>query len=192
MNADLERTLVELGPEYRAVVARLKAAREVEPVVRFGLKGLAPGRAAGSVISRLAPGRADLAPGRAGRSPFSYLVAASLVAALALAVLYVAPRGGGSAAEVPLTVYTVAYAPTEEALEIIVASQRADGSWSNDFLTRQNAAALRASEDARMKIAYRRAARYLRSKGLNPLTDEELKLRGEYAAKALAAWPGRS
>ena len=185
MNADLERTLEELGPEYRAVVARLKAAREVEPVVRFGLKGLAPGRAAGSVISRLAPGRA-------ARSPFSYLVAASLVAALALAVLYVAPRGGGSAAEVPLTVYTVAYAPTEEALEIIVASQHADGSWSNDFLTRQNAAALRASEDARMKIAYRRAARYLRSKGLNPLTDEELRLRGEYAAKALAAWPGRS
>ena len=58
----------------------------------------------------------------------------------------------------------------------------------------QNAAALRASEDARMKIAYRRAVRYLRSKGLNPLTDEELKLRGEYAAKALAlaARPGRS
>lgn len=162
MNADLENTVGELGPEYRDVVARLRAAREVEPV-RFGLK--------------------DLAPVRTARSPLSYLVAASLVAALALAALYVAPRGGG-AADVPLTVYTVAYAPTEEALELIVASQRADGSWSNDFLTRQNAAALRASDDERMRVAYRRAVRYLRTKGLSPLTDAELKARGEYAAKS--------
>ena len=177
MNADLEKTVGELGPEYRDVVARLRAAREVEPV-RFGLKDLVPGR----VADRRYP---DLAPGRVARSPFSYLVAASLVAALALAVLYVMPRGGGAAAEVPLTVYTVAYAPTEEALEAIVASQRADGSWSNDFLTRQNAAALRASDEDRMRVAYRRAVRYLRSKGLSPLTDEELRQRGEYAAKTL-------
>ena len=175
MNADLENTVGELGPEYRDVVARLRAAREVEPM-RFGLKDLAPGR----VADRRFP---DLAPGRTARSPLSYLVAASLVAALALAALYVAPRGGG-AANVPLTVYTVAYAPTEEALELIVASQRADGSWSNDFLTRQNAAALRASDDERMRVAYRRAVRYLRTKGLSPLTDAELKARGEYAARS--------
>jgi hypothetical protein len=168
MNADLEKTVEELGPGYRDVVARLRAAREVEPA-RFGLKDLAPGRAA---------------PWCAARSPFSYLAAASLVAALALAVLYVMPRGGSTAAEVPLTVYTVAYAPTEEALELILASQRADGSWSNDFLTRQNAAALRASGDERMRVAYRRAVRYLRTKGLAPLTDAELKARGEYAAKS--------
>ena len=168
MNADLEETVGELGPGYRDVVARLRAAREVEP-------GKAP-----------VTGRAGAAPWCAARSPFSYLVAASLVAALALAVLYVMPRGGSTAAEVPLTVYTVAYAPTEEALEAIVASQRADGSWSNDFLTRQNAAALRASDEDRMRVAYRRAVRYLRSKGLAPLTDEELRQRGEYAAKTLA------
>ncbi len=191
MNADLEKTLGELAPEYRDVVARLRAAREVEPV-RFGLKDLAPGRVADRRYPDLAPGRVadrrypDLAPGRVARSPFYYLVAASLVAALALAVLYVMPRGGSAAAEVPLTVYTVAYAPTEEALEAIVASQRADGSWSNDFLTRQNAAALRASGEDRMRVAYRRAVRYLRSKGLSPLTDEELRQRGKYAAKALA------
>ncbi|MBR1921790.1 MAG: hypothetical protein IJ829_07315, partial [Kiritimatiellae bacterium] len=83
-------------------------------------------------------------------------------------------------------VYTIAYAPTEEALEELVASQRADGSWGNDFLTRQNAAALRSSPDARMQIAYRRAVRYLRTKGLAPLSDGELKSRGEYAAKFLA------
>lgn len=167
MNADLEKTVGELGPGYRDVVARLRAAREVEP-------GKAP-----------VTGRAGAAPWCAARSPFSYLAAASLVAALALAVLYVMPRGGSTAAEVPLTVYTVAYAPTEEALEAIVASQRADGSWSNDFLTRQNAAALRASDEDRMRVAYRRAVRYLRSKGLSPLTDEELRQRGEYAAKTL-------
>ncbi len=172
MNADLEKTVGELGPGYRDVVARLRSSREVEPA-RVGLK--AP-----------VPGCAGRAPWGAARSPFSYLAAASLVAALALAVLYVMPRGGGAAAEVPLTVYTVAYAPTEEALEAIVASQRADGSWSNDFLTRQNAAALRASGEDRMRVAYRRAVRYLRSKGLSPLTDEELRQRGEYAAKTLA------
>ena len=163
MNADLEKTVEELGPAYRDVVARLRASREVEPT-RIGPKALTPGRAS--------------------RSPVSYLAAASLAAALALAVLYVAPRGGDAAAEVPLTVYTVAYAPTEEALELILASQRADGSWSNDFLTRQNAAALRASGDERMRVAYRRAVRYLRTKGLAPLTDAELKARGEYAARS--------
>jgi len=178
MNRDLERTLEELGPEYRAVVARLRSSREVEPG-RFGLKGLAPGLAGSS--------------SRATWRRVGYLVAAS-IGVLGFSVFM---QGAANAPREPYAgarVYTVAYAPTEEALETIVASQRADGSWSNDFLTRQNAAALRASEDARMKIAYRRAVRYLRSKGLNPLTDEELKLRGEYAAKALAlaAWPGRS
>ena len=171
MNGDLEKTLEELGPEYRAVVARLRSAREVEPV-RIGLKGFAPGRAGSSsgAIWRKA----------------GYLVAASVVVALGFSVFM---QGAANAPREPYAgakVYTVAYAPTEEALEIIVASQRADGSWSNDFITRQNAAALRASEDERMKIAYRRAVRYLRSKGLAPLTDDELKVRGEYAAKVLA------
>ena len=161
MNGDLESTLNELGPEYRDVVARLRSAREVAPRIR---------RPASGVLFR-----------RVG-----YLVAASLVAVLGLSIFLQdaanAPREPYAAAKV----YTVAYAPTEEALEVIVASQRTDGSWSNDFITRQNAAALRLSNDARMKIAYRRAVRYLRSKGLSPLTDEELKLRGEYAARALA------
>ena len=164
MNADLENTVEELGPAYRDVVARLRAAREVEP----------------KKAARCSCGQSDDAN---SHTVPPWLVAASLAAVLALAVLCIAPRGGESAADVPLTIYTVAYAPTEEALELIVASQRADGSWSNDFLTRQNAAALRASEDERMRVAYRRAVRYLRAKGLSPLTDAELKARGEYAAK---------
>ena len=164
MNGDLESTLNELGPEYRAVVARLRSAREIEP---SGTRALS--------FTHTVWWR------RAG-----YLVAASLAVVLGLSIFMQdaanAPREPYAGAKV----YTVAYAPTEEALEVIVASQRADGSWTNDFITRQNAAALRASEDARMKIAYRRAVRYLRSKGLAPLTDEELKLRGEYAARAIA------
>ena len=64
MNGDLERTLEELGPEYRAVVARLRSSREVEPG-RFGLKGFAPGHAGSS--SRATWRRAG------------YLVAASIV-----------------------------------------------------------------------------------------------------------------
>ena len=164
MNGDLESTLNELGPEYRDVVARLRSAREVEPsgTRAFSLPRTEWWRRAG------------------------YLAAASLAVALGLSIFMQdaanAPREPYAGAKV----YTVAYAPTEEALEVIVASQRADGSWSNDFITRQNAAALRASDDARMKIAYRRAVRYLRSKGLSPLTDDELKVRGEYAAKVLA------
>ncbi len=163
MNADLERTIGELGPAYRDVVARLRSSSEVEPS--------AAGR-------RLSPH-----PSRIWVR-FGYLVAASLFAAISFCILFQespAPRRIHAAG-----VYTVAYAPTEEALETIVASQRADGSWSNDFLTRQNAAALRSSSDKRMRIAYRRAVRYLRAKGLEPLTDGELKARGEFAAKALA------
>ena len=173
MNGDLEKTLDELGPEYRAVVARLKSAREVEPGTKHQWRShesTSPALPSAGTLFR-----------RAG-----YLVAASLLVALGLSIFL------QDAAQSPRTpyagakVYTVAYAPTEEALEVIVASQRADGSWTNDFITRQNAAALRASDDARMKIAYRRAVRYLRSKGLSPLTDDELKVRGEYAAKVLA------
>jgi len=164
MNGDLENTLNELGPEYRDVIARLRSAREVEP----------------------SDTRVSSFPRTEWRRRIGYLVAASIAVALGLSIFMQdaanAPREPYAGAKV----YTVAYAPTEEALEIIVASQRADGSWTNDFITRQNAAALRVSDDARMKIAYRRAVRYLRSKGLSPLTDDELKVRGEYAAKVLA------
>ena len=164
MNGDLESTLNELGPEYRDVVARLKTAREVEPsgTCDFSFPRTEWWRRAG------------------------YLAAASLAVALGLSIFMQDAANAPREPYAGVKVYTVAYAPTEEALEVIVASQRADGSWSNDFLTRQTAAALRASDDARMKIAYRRAVRYLRSKGLSPLTDDELKVRGEYAAKVLA------
>ena len=173
MNADLENTLDELGPAYRDVVARLKVARDVEPRTKHQGRGL-------ESTSPALPGAGTLL-WRVG-----YLAAASVVVALGLSVFM---RGAANAprAQFPSpTAYTAAYVSTDEALEAIVTTQRADGSWKNDFLTQQNAAALRASPDARMRVAYRRAVRYLRSKGLAPLTDAELKARGDRAAKMLA------
>jgi len=174
MNGDLEGTLNELGPEYRAVVARLRLACEVEPSTKHQRRS----RESTSDAVAKAPGTFFRRVG--------YLVAASLFVALGLSIFMQdvadAPREPYAGAKV----YTIAYAPTDEALEAIVASQRADGSWSNDFITRQNAAALRASCDERMRIAYCRAVRYLRFRGLSPLTDDELKVRGKYAAKVLA------
>lgn len=162
MSRDLEETLGGLEPGCRDVVARLRAAREIEPTCGFS-----------------APRRWRIA---------APLVAASVTAVLLGAVVcrFVSQSRMARTSDAGMRIYTVAYAPTSEALEIIVSSQRADGSWANDFLTRQNAAALRASQDARFQLAYRRAVRYLRSKGLSPLTDEELSARGARAARFLA------
>jgi len=172
MSRDLETTLDELGPECRAVVSRLKAAREAEWRTAGG-----GGRAAGEW--RRAGCRRLLC--RTG-----YLVAASLFAAIAFSIFFQDAAKAPSRPFSTANVYTVAYASTPEALEAILASQRSDGSWSNDFITRQNAAALRSSGEERMRTAYRRAVRYLRTKGLAPLTDEELKDRAAFAEKTLA------
>ena len=167
MNADLERTLDELGPEYRAVVSRLKAGREAR-------------RPTSGVRAPTFDAR------RPAARPAGFLVAAAFAVALTFAFLFQDAARPRRSPYAGARIYTVAYAPTEEALEQIVASQHADGSWSNDFITQQNAAALRASDDARMRVAYRRAVRYLRSKGLAPLTDDELKARAAHAAHVLA------
>ena len=54
MNRDLEETLNELGPDYRAVVARLCAAREAQdfrrPVFRLRSEALRPMLAASILI----------------------------------------------------------------------------------------------------------------------------------------------
>jgi len=114
----------------------------------------------------------------------AYLVAASLLVFLGLGVLFREPTVRGTSDS--RMVYTVAYAPDETALASILASQRPDGSWDNDFITRQNAAALRNAPDANMHIAYKKAVRYLKSRGLRPLSDDELKARGDEAARVLA------
>lgn len=107
----------------------------------------------------------------------AYLAAAVVVIVLGLAVVF-----GPSPATRPSAaphIYTIAYAATSDALEAIVAAQKADGSWENDFLTQQNAAALERATDPTQRIAYLRAVRYLRKKGLQPLTPSELAARRE-------------
>jgi len=168
MNADLEKTLDELGPAYRDMVLKMKAAPEASPVGR-------PFSPFGASARRPASGRVP------------YLVAAALAAFVALAVVVrsaFAPGGAGaSAVHNP---YTLAYGGmSESAVDEMLRTQRPDGSWANDFITRQNAAALRGVASA--SVAYRRAVRYLRSKGLSPLSPAELRERGALAAKTLAS-----
>lgn len=157
MTKDLEETLAELGPGYDGLVNALKQARAVgrrESARRIAAKRL--------LMRRVA-----------------YLVAASLAIALAFVSLVVAPlpRAGvqhASRHAVP-AIYTAAYAG-EDSAEALVRSQSPDGSWNgSDFVTRQNAAALRGVASA--SVAYRKALRYLRSRGLAPLSDDELRSR---------------
>ena len=166
MNRDLEETLEELGPEYRGVVNRLRAAQEVSPAhssarvqARIGLLS----------------------------SAARVVAAAGLLAAACVAVAVkfggpgassVTPRGGSASFTGE---YSLAYTGDVESL---LRTQNADGSWANDFLTRQNAAALRGAKGA--DEAYRRAVRYLRMKGLSPLSDGELRERGAFAAQCAA------
>ena len=90
------------------------------------------------------------------------------------------------AVDAPRSAYVLAYSPDAATVAVIVRTQHADGSWDNDFLTRQNAAALRSASGDAPRIAYRRAVRYLRAKGLAPLSDAELRARGDRAARRLA------
>ena len=162
MSADLEETLAELGPDYRKVVDRLRAPFAGDE------------------------GRVDEARGarRIGfLGPVATLLAASLAVAFAWHFLSapadaVAP--GEPVCATGVARYTLALAPSAASVDEIVRTQSADGSWGNDFLTRQNAAALRNVASAR--VAYCRALRYLRSKGLSPLSDAELRSRAAQAS----------
>lgn len=140
MNADLEQELQE-HPELRPVADRLRAGREL-------------------VAERTIPVRRPFPATRAFRIASS-LAAASLLAAVAFSVWF---RPGPSRQ----TVRHVSYGAREYRLTVeeMVATQNPDGSWQNDFLTQRNAALLRHVPAA--AIAYKRAVRYLRSKGMTP------------------------
>ncbi|MGN0833378.1 MAG: hypothetical protein ACI4RD_06990 [Kiritimatiellia bacterium] len=138
MNADLERELQE-HPELRPVVGRLLAGRERN-------------------VERALPVRRPLFASRVLRFA-PPLAAASLLAALAFSVWF---RPAPSGQPVRRGVYGAReYHLTAEEM---IATQNPDGSWQNDFLTQRNAAVLRNVPSA--AVAYKRAVRYLRSKGL--------------------------
>lgn len=159
MTNDLEETLRELGPAYRPVVDRLVAAYQPPTPL--------------SVIDR-SPVRTDAHPHGVGRIigwSVAYLVAASLLVLVGVAVVF---RRAPSA---PSPVYTVrvstaareylyAHVRNDAAVKEMIRSQRPDGSWQNDFLTRQNADALRQCPDAAAQLAYRKALRNMRMRGL--------------------------
>lgn len=136
MNRDLEEQLSEMGPEYRAVVARLRAAREADPFCRSGRTGAAWKSAC--------------------------LIAASLLVILGLGVVLCTSQPPDPSTSQP------AYGAHEYKMGIdeMIATQNPDGSWQNDFLTRRNADALKFCGDPAAQVAYRKAMRNLRVRGV--------------------------
>ena len=143
MNRDLDEQLNEMGPEYRAVVARLRAsggAEDFRRETRDGRRGFM------SEVFRLK----------------SCLTAASLLVLVGLGVLFLrtsdARRETRAAGVVPHE-----YAMT---VDEMIATQNADGSWKNDFLTRRNAAALKVCGSPAAQVASKKALRNLRVRGI--------------------------
>ena len=133
MNRDLDEQLNEMGPEYRAVVARLRAsggAEDFRRETRDGRRGFM------SEVFRLK----------------SYLTAASLLVLVGLGVLFL--RTSDARRE---TRAAGAACPREYAMTVdeMIATQNADGSWQNDFLTRRNAEALRVCGAPSARVAYK-------------------------------------
>ena len=161
MTGDLEETLNELGPGYREVVDRLmSASRPWE------------GAVAAARLERPASGVA-LARGRQA----GYLAAALLLAVLGLAALFCAPRARGTRSAARAPVYTVRATTAENeyrlalirddaAVREMIRTQNPDGSWKNDFLTRRNAEALKDCRGPEAQLAYKKAIRNLRARGL--------------------------
>lgn len=89
-----------------------------------------------------------------------YLLAASLLLIVSLGIFLHHPRPSQTSHE-----YSLAYSRTAEAIEEMIATQKPDGSWKNDFLTRQNAAALKACPAPAAQVAYKKAMRNLRVRG---------------------------
>ena len=183
MSADLENTLAEMGESYRDVVAFLKSAygplqvsAEAEPF-SDSQRGIADSRAA-------AQKRLSSKSGFSIRGIAGAMLAAASVALLAgfYAVMSrnIASRDAAPAMRA-VSKYTLAYGG-RGAVEKLIETQNPDGSWASDFLTRQNAAALRSAAGA--EVAYRKAMRYLRKNGLAALSDEEMRLRIASASTA--------
>ena len=128
MSRDLEKTLDEMGPEYRTVVVRLRMAQSA--------------------------GKRE-----EGRGNRGWLIAASLLVAIGLGVIFLTSQTSQTSG---------ICAPREYRANIpeMIATQNPDGSWENDFLTRRNAAALKACSDPAARVAYKKAMRYLCFKGL--------------------------
>ena len=159
MSRDLEEQLEEMGPAYRTVVARLRAAREAEPGGH---------RTEGSRQRPLS----------AAFCPLPYLVAASLLVLLGLGVFFLQSnnRKIGQSNNSPSlytvrvtdaqTEYTHAELRGDELVKEIIRTQNPDGGWKDDALTRRNAEVLRTCRSDEAQAAYRKAIDNLRARGL--------------------------
>ena len=155
MNRDLEKQLNEMGPEYRAVVARLRAGLEAKGREDFRRK------------TRDVRGR-ETRDGRRGLASYvfrlrSYLTAASLLVVLGLSAILIQSndRTIEQSNSSPFGAREYRASVSE-----MIATQNPDGSWKNDFLTRRNAAALKVCGDPAAQIAYKKAMRNLRTRGV--------------------------
>ena len=157
MSRDLEEQLEEMGPEYRAVVARLRGVMGEGEDFR---------RKTGDVRGH------ETLDGRRGlaskvlclRSKVlrPVLAAASIALILGLGVVFLGRE------DFRRETGDVSYAPREYRASVseMIATQNPDGSWTNDFLTRRNAAALKVCGDPAAQIAYKKAMRNLRTRGI--------------------------
>ena len=145
MNRDLENQLDEMGPAYRAVALRLRAAREARE--DFRRETLDAGRLGFmSKVFRLK----------------SYLTAASLLVFAGLGVVFLGRKDFRPKTE------DADYGAREYRASVseMIATQNPDGSWQNDFLTRRNADALKGCAEPAAQVAYRKAVRNLRVRGV--------------------------
>ena len=135
MNRDLEEQLNEMGPEYRAVALRLRAAREAQGA-----------------------GKREK-----GKGKREWLVAASLLIIAGLSAIFI--QSNNRTIEQSSNPQ---FAPREYRASVseMIATQNPDGSWQNDFLTRRNAEALKLCGDPAAQVAYRKAVRNLRVRGV--------------------------
>ena len=146
MNRDLENQLDEMGPAYRAVALRLRAAREARE--DFRRETLDAGRLGFmSKVFRLK----------------SYLTAASLLVFLGLSAIFI--QSNNRTIEQSSNPQ---FGPREYRASVseMIATQNPDGSWQNDFLTRRNADALKGCAEPAAQVAYRKAVRNLRVRGV--------------------------
>lgn len=173
MTGDLEETLRELGSGYREVADRLVAAFRPADA-----RLAASGESGASVWARCARrggagGQSASRRGHATGWSVAYLVAASLLVFVGLGVVFRGERPPAAAGRVftvrasaPVNEYALAAVRSDDAVRQIVRTQNPDGSWQNDFLTRQNAAALMGVADEEAKVAFKKAMRNLRVRGV--------------------------
>lgn len=139
MTKDLEMTLQELGPGYHAVVKRLQAGS----VPVFNEE-----RCVSSFFKRYS------------------LLAASIILTVGLSSFFFFRPSVKRADAAPQNEYRLAEICDEHAVQEMIRTQNPDGSWQTDFLTRRNAAALASRSEIEARIAYKKAQRNLRNRGL--------------------------